>query len=357
MNWAAFGPLSTSVVSEVAIDAEQFSSGRTSGIELVMGHNAEALDGVSRLLDVPANWMTHQPSTTDALMQAAFGIRSGQVMASMADWPGVTLPIARAAASLGRITPQWVTPQDGFMTPEVIADALTDDTTAVVLSLVDFRTGYRADLGAIRDVIGEDRLLIVDAIQGFGVIDADYSAADVIAANGYKWVRAGRGTGFAAFSPQAREQLDPVLSMTAGLADGPMFDTIGRPADSAQAFQVGPADPLASARLAAGVQDILNVGIDAIEAEVGRLTAHVIATADRFNLDVATPRGAAQRAGIVSVVPRNDGAAMLAASLLNDGVTATVRSGAVRIAVHAGTDDTTMRMFDDAVAAFAQHAG
>ncbi len=40
------------------------------------------------------------------------------------------------------------------------------------VSLVDFRTGYRADLAALRDVIG-DRLLIVDAIQGFGAVDAD----------------------------------------------------------------------------------------------------------------------------------------------------------------------------------------
>ena len=84
-----------------------------------------------------------------------------------------------------------------------------------MVSLVDFRTGYRADLGALRDVIG-DRLLIVDAIQGFGVVDADWSAADVVCGNGYKWLRAGRGTGFAWFGERALERIAPVLSGFAG---------------------------------------------------------------------------------------------------------------------------------------------
>ena len=48
------------------------------------------------------------------------------------------------------------------------AASATDSTASVVavaVSLVDFRTGYLADLEGIRQVIG-DRLLIVDAMQG-----------------------------------------------------------------------------------------------------------------------------------------------------------------------------------------------
>lgn len=356
LNWAAFGPLSTSVIDDVHVDADLYVSGRQSGIDLVKEHADEALDLLSQLLDVPLEWMTHQPTTSHGLQHAIYGIRSGAVMASMGEWPSITLSIARAADALGRISPQFITPDDNMMTPEAIADALTPETSAVVVSLVDFRTGYRADLGAIRDVIGDDRLLIVDAVQGFGVIEADYAAADVVAGSGYKWLRAGRGAGWASFSDQARTRLDPVLSNVAGLDGGLSLDSIGKPADTAAAFQTSAPDHLACARLVSGLNDVSAVGVSAIEAELARRTAEIIAIADRFDIDVMTPRGAAQRAGIVALAPRNDSAATLGASLANGGLTSTTRSGTVRVAVHAGTDDETIRMFDDAVAAFAQHS-
>src|SRR5690606_39818616 len=58
------------------------------------------------------------------------------------------------------------------MTPDRVAAALTPETSVVSVSAVDFRTGYRADLAALREVAG-DRLLVVDGIQGFGVVDED----------------------------------------------------------------------------------------------------------------------------------------------------------------------------------------
>ena len=97
------------------------------------------------------------------------------------------------------------------------------------MSLVDFRTGYLADLEGIRQVIG-DRLLIVDAMQGFGVVDAPYELADVVVSGGQKWARAGWGTGFLALSDRALEHLTPVLSgFSATDVEGTPLDEVPRP--------------------------------------------------------------------------------------------------------------------------------
>ena len=145
-----------------------------------------------------------------------------------------------------RSTCSGSSPTDGFVTPDVVREALTDDTRALAVSLVDFRTGYRADLTALREVIG-DRLLIVDAIQGFGAVEADYAAADVVCGNGYKWLRAGRGTGFAWFGERALERIAPVLSGFAGTDGDLPVDVVPLPAASAQAFTVSrPDQPRAS---------------------------------------------------------------------------------------------------------------
>lgn len=354
LDWAHFGPLSPAVRADVTADAELLGSGRPSSISLVAEHLPEAADLVAARLGLTGEHVVLQPSAGYGLQQAVFGIREGGVLVSRAEFPACTVPVQRAAEFTGRITAQFFDAPDTFVTPEAVQAELTDDTAALVVSLVDFRTGYRADLTAIRDVIGPDRLLIVDAVQAFGVIEADWSAADVVVGHGYKWLRAGRGTGFAAFSTRALEQLQPVLSGNAGTAGGLAIDEITRPADGAAGFAVAVPDMLAAARLATAIGEVDAAGIGAIEAAVLERTAQVIALADENGIPVATPRASDRRAGIVSLAPATEDVARLSAELANAGVAVTSRGDTIRVSVHAGTSDDSFRLLGDALAAYTQ---
>ncbi|WP_184752883.1 aminotransferase class V-fold PLP-dependent enzyme [Microbacterium thalassium] len=351
LDWAAFGPLAPAVRSEVNADTELLGSGRPTSIGLVADNVREARELVAQVMDVESDQVVLQPSTTYGLMQALYGVAGG-LLVSRAEYPSLTVGATRAADALGSLQVQWMEPADGMVTPDVVRDALTDDTRALAVSLVDFRTGYRADLTALREVIG-DRLLIVDAIQAFGVIEADWTAADVVCGNGYKWVRAGRGTGFAWFGERALERIAPVLSGFAGVDGDLPVDVVPQPSSSAHAFTVSKPDALAAARLAAALRPIVEVGVAEIEDELAARTGDVIHIADRYEVPVITPREAAQRAGIVTLAPAPQDAAPLAASLANHGLAVTVRSGLVRVAPHVGTGASTLRLFGDALAAFA----
>ncbi|SFS08652.1 Selenocysteine lyase/Cysteine desulfurase [Microbacterium sp. cf046] len=350
LDWAAFGPLSPSVRSEVHADAELLGSGRRAGIDLIGEHVLEARELLAELLGADAEQVALQPSTTAGLMQAIYGLAGG-LMLSRGEFPSLTVTATRAAAALGSIDLQWLEPENGFVTPELVREALTGDTRAVAVSLVDFRTGYRADLTALRDVIG-DRLLIVDAMQGFGAVEADYAAADVVCGNGYKWLRAGRGTGFAWFGERALERIAPVLSGWAGVDGDLPVDLVPQPTASAQAFTVSRPDHLAVARLATALRDVRDVGIDYIDAELSERSRDVIFFADRYEVPVLTPREPERRGGIVTLAPAVQDVGPLAASLANHGITVTVRSGLVRVAPHVGTGADTLRLFGDALAAF-----
>lgn len=350
LNWAAFGPLSPAVRAESHADAELLGSGRPSSIELVDGRVTEARALVAELLGADADQVVLQPSTTQGLMQAIYGLAGG-LMLARGEFPSLTVSASRAADALGSIDLQWIEPSHGFVTPEAIRDALTADTRAVAVSLVDFRTGYRADLGAIRDVIG-DRLLIVDAIQGFGTMEVDYAAADVVCGNGYKWLRAGRGTGFAWYGPRALERLTPVLSGYVGTETVLPLDDVPPPAASAHAFTVSGIDTLAGARLATALREVAGAGVGGIEAELAARTGDVMYFADRYGIPVVTPREPERRGGIVALAPAPPDAGPLAASLANHGLAVTVRSGLVRVAPHVGTGADTLRLFGDALAAF-----
>ncbi|WP_137843968.1 aminotransferase class V-fold PLP-dependent enzyme [Microbacterium sp. 2FI] len=350
LDWAAFGPLSPAVRAEAQGDTELLGSGRPSSIDLVGDHVREARELIAEVMGADAAQVVLQPSTTAGLMQAVYGLAGG-LMLGRGEFPSLTVAATRAAEALGSIELQWLEPQDGFITPDIVRDALTDDTHALAVSLVDFRTGYRVDLEALRDVIG-DRILIVDAIQGFGMVDVDYSVADVVCAQGYKWLRAGRGTGFAWFGDRALERIAPVLSGFTGVEGDLPLDVVPPPAASAQAFTVSNPDTLAAARLATALREIVDVGVASIETEIAARAGDVIFFADRYEIPVVTPREPERRAGIVTLAPAPQDAAPLAASLANHGLTVTVRSGLVRVAPHVGTGANTLRLFGDALAAF-----
>ncbi|MFJ6532005.1 aminotransferase class V-fold PLP-dependent enzyme [Microbacterium sp. NPDC091662] len=351
LNWAAFGPLSPSVREEFFADADLLGSGRPSSLSLVGERIGQAQELVAELLDAEADDVTLQPSSTHGLMHALFGL-SGAVIASTAEFPSVSLTLERASTASDRtVTPRWITPDDGRVTPDTVIDALDDEVVALAVSHVDFRTGFRVDLAALREAIGPDRLLIVDAVQSFGVIDADYSAADVVVGHGYKWLRAGRGSAFAWFSPRARERIVPVLSgITGTTATGLFVDELPAPSPSASAFTVSQPDTLAAGRLAIGVRDVRDAGVAAIEERLAQNVDTVIEIADRHGIVVSSPRERTARAGIVALAPEEP--ARLAAALANAGLVVTARGDSVRIAPHAGTDAATFGLLDDALHAF-----
>lgn len=351
LNWAAFGPLSPSVREEVFADADLLGSGRPSSLALVGERVVQAREIAAELLGVDAAEVTVQPSSTHGLAHALYGL-NGAVIAGTGEFPSVSLTLDRAAqASHGALTPRWVRPEDGRITPDVVREALDDEVTALVVSHVDFRTGYRTDLAALRDAIGDDRLLIVDAVQSFGIVDADFRAADVVAGHGYKWLRAGRGTGFAWFSPRARERIVPVLSgITGTAAEGLVVDERPAPAASAQAYTVSGPDTLAAGRLAIGLRDVRDAGVAAIEERVAAHVDAVIEIADRHGIAVSSSRERTERAGIVALAPQEP--ARLAAALANAGLVVTARGTSVRVAPHAGTDAATLQQLDEALAAF-----
>lgn len=313
--------------------------------------DARARAALASLLRVRDDQIVIQPSTSQGLMHVMFGL-TGTIAVSPGEFPAVGYAIARAAESLGVLTSHPLVPDHERVTPSILREQLTDQVTAVVVSLVDYRTGHLVDLEGIRQVIG-DRMLIVDAVQGAGIVDAPWELCDVIVGGGQKWLRAGPGTGYLVVSDRALEQLTPVWSGWNAHESGEVEHEVLPPRADAGAFKTGLGDPFAEARLAGAVEAILAAGVDAVNATVLERTARIIALADDVGLEVVSPRDDAERAGIVSIAPHPEHLSGLAAALHNHGVSATVRGGRVRLGAHVSTSDETFEQLHDAFAEWA----
>lgn len=355
LDYGRIGPLSEAVRSEMMLQAEVLGRARHGSLEPLLDAGERFHEAVSVMTGFPAANIVTQPNTSTGLMHVMFGLTGG-ILLSPHEFPSLTFAVQRAAENMHVLEPTWLETDGGRVTPARIREQLTDQTVAVAVSLVDSRTGYLSDIEGIRQVIGDDRLLIVDAIQGFGVVDAPYEVADVVTTGGQKWMRAGWGTGFLALSDRAIHELVPVFSGWTGIEeDDPTaggWDAVSEPASAARAFQTTNADKVAESRFAAALEDLAAVGVPQVSALVAERTAQVIDLADEFGVAVASSRAEHERAGIVVLDLEDDQLNPLTASLHNHGLTATVRQGSVRISCHAGTTDETLTMLRDAFVSF-----
>jgi len=350
LNHPRLSPIGGHALAEERAMADVLSHARFGSFAILDDQDERVRTSVAALVRRRPDQIVFQPSTSQGLMHVMFGLTGG-VAASSGEFPSVGYAMARAAESLGVLMPHTITPEHERVTPGVVRDQLASSVVAVVVSLVDYSTGHLVDLEGIRQVIG-DRLLIVDAIQGAGIVDAPWEVADVIASGGQKWLRAGQGTGFLALSDRAREQLTPVWS--GWLAhDGPeLLHEVVEPAADASAFRVGYADAFAQARLAGAVDAVMAVGVPGIRAIVEERTARLIDIADAAGVEVVSPREDSERAGIVVLEPPPEFVSALAAALHNHGVSVTVRAGRVRLGAHVSTGDDTLELFRQSLAEF-----
>lgn len=352
LDFARLAPIGETVASEGQAMSELLRVSRFGSHTVFVEQDARVREAVSAVTGFGADDISFQPNTSQGALHTMFGL-TGTVAVALSEFPSMTVAAVRSGEAMHALDVHWLHTDDGRITPGTIKDQLTPETTAVAVSLVDFRTGYLVDLEGIRQVIG-DRLLIVDAIQGFGVVEAPYLAADVVFAGGQKWVRAGWGTGFLAMSARALEQLTPVLSGFTGTdVEGTPLDEVPPPSASIRAYSVSNPDPIAQARFAAALEEMHEVGIPAIRDAITDRTGRIIDLADEFGIPVISSRNVHERAGIVVVQPDVDQLTVLVASLHNHGVSVTTRGGAVRISAHASTTEESFEMLRASFLGFA----
>jgi selenocysteine lyase/cysteine desulfurase len=352
LNFASVGPPGRGVKDEDYAQMGLLGRARFGTVDSLLEQDERVRTAIAAVTGFAAERVGFQPNTSMGLMHAMFGL-TGSVALSPAEFPSMTYAAVRAAEALGAITPAWIESDHGRVTPGNLKAQLTKSVAAVGVSLVDFRTGYLADLEGIRQVIG-DRILIVDATQGFGIVDAPYELADVVVAGGQKWVRAGWGTGLLALSERATAALVPVFSGFSATEDGLLpLDEVQPPRAGVRAYEVTNPDPIAQARFAVALEEIAEVGVPAINASISDKVSQIIQLADEYAIPVVSPREVSDRAGIVVIEPSVDQLTVMTASLFNHGVTTTTREGRIRLSPHVSTTEETFDMLRASFVSFA----
>ncbi len=226
---------------------------------------------------------------------------------------------------------------DGVRVPaETYADAMSEDTLLVCSSHAYSFTGGLMDVPAVADAV-HDRggYLLLDAYQSAGVvpIDVDAMGVDMLVSGTLKFLLGGPGIAFLYVDREVAADLEPANLGWFGVEDVFGFETHDPSyAPGARRFELGTPPAPNAYTASAGLDLLLEVGVDTVRERVLAHTRDLIEGAEREGFDVRTPRDAEYRGGVVNVqVADPEGAAEI---LLDRGFNVSTRAGGVRLSPH-----------------------
>lgn len=227
-----------------------------------------------------------------------------------------------------------VEPDDAGLgvTPDALAAAVDDRTALVAVSWVTFQTGYRHDVAAFGKVAHEhDALFLVDGIQGLGAVaPPEMRHVDFFACGGHKWLMAPFGVGFLYVRPELVPDIEPDHLGWWSLADWGDYDAKHpRLAATARRFEIGNLGFDVIEGLGAAIRHLPEMS--SVETQVRRLTTALMERLAPLGR-IGTPEDPMKRAGIVRFGCEDAEAAHQ--GLLDAGVQASLRSGALRFSPH-----------------------
>ncbi|MGO4389713.1 aminotransferase class V-fold PLP-dependent enzyme [Variovorax sp. M-6] len=224
----------------------------------------------------------------------------------------------------------------GTDTTDRVVAAIDGRTALVSVSQACFYDGQLVDIAATgRAARRHGAVQFVDAYQSAGSVAIDVRAqeVDVLASGAQKYLLGIPGIAFLYVRPELARRLVPTVTGWFGRVDPFAFDPARLDfADSATRFSTG-TPPMMCASVARASMGLLNeIGIPAIEAYLGQLSALAIEEATRLDLEVASPLEPSAKGANTAIRIAN--AAQVEARMLQSGYVVSARNDVIRIAPH-----------------------
>ncbi|GAB6166457.1 aminotransferase class V-fold PLP-dependent enzyme [Thermostilla marina] len=245
---------------------------------------------------------------TDALNTAIRGVvRPGDhVVTTVTEHNSVLRPLRWLEEACGVRVSRVPCDTLGRVSVASIVEAVSAETKLVVLNHASNVTGTILPIEAICEKLrrlphGRDLLILLDAAQSLGHVPIDVGAwqVDMVASPGHKGLLGPLGTGILYMRSGIEDRVTPLRFG----GTGTQSDDDRQPSELPDRFESGTLNAPGLAGLAAGLNFVLERGLDAIAAHEQRLTARFLeGVATISGVSVVGPTDTVDRTAVVSVV-------------------------------------------------------
>jgi len=159
--------------------------------------------------------------------------------------------------------------RNGIVDLEDLETLITPKTKLISISLVQFLSGYRADISAIGELCKQHGIIFcVDAIQGTGVVQIDVkkSNIDFLTGGSQKWLMSSQGLSYVYITEELQSRINQKFVGWTSVKDAwNLLDFELTFRDSADRFQNGTVNALGVAIFEASLTMFNQFGIENIE--------------------------------------------------------------------------------------------
>ncbi len=231
------------------------------------------------------------------------------------------------------------------------ADVLPERTRAVILSTVNYTSGYCPDLVRVSKLAhAAGALLYVDGTQSLGALRFDVQAVepDFFAVDGYKWLLCPNGATFFYISPGLRSKLPPAVIGWRSDCGWRSVDDLhhGAPQwpEGAERYEGGMLNFPSLYAMGESVRMILELGPEVIERRVLALAAQVAKVLRAAGAEICH-----EGSNIVAGRWPDRDASALAKTLANKKIIVAARHGNLRVSPHFYNDESDIASLAAAV--------
>lgn len=306
----------------------------------------------ARLLGCNEEDVSIIPSTTDGLSTLAWGLglhEGDEVLAGEEEFVSNAAPWLNLERH-GVIVTRYPQP-GGRVDPGVVAEHMTASTRVLTVSWVAFHTGWVAPLAQLGRLCRErDIVLVVDAIQGLGVLPMDMATlgVDAVVADGHKWLLGPEGAGLMGTTPSLRRRLLPPAAGWCNVRRSRGDFTLRELSflEDGRRFEAGSFNRIGVAGLAAALDLLFEVGPELIQARVEMLHRLLARSLIARGWTVVSPGPGHPVAGIVAARHPSVPAHEAARKLGERRVVCSARQGNVRFSPHFYTTRGEVEAFE-----------
>lgn len=335
LNHAGVTPLcrrAADAMRRIVDDAESYGSYH---YDVWLAEYAGLRESAARLIGASAAEIAVVKNTSEGIATVALGLdwRPGdRVVVFEEEFPANYYPWKRLEPKGVRLDVLSVhDPMDRI-------EAAAKGARLLAVSFVQYLSGFRADLEAIGEICHRHGcLLFVDAIQGLGAFPLDVGTARIhaLAADGHKWLLGPEGCGVLYIQRDLQDSIEPVefgYTNVAHFTDYSRRQTALRP--DAGRYEPGTLNTVGIAGLRAGLEFLLEVGVDQIGRDVQALGDQIAEGAVRKGYEVLGNRTVSSGAAIVSIRKEGHDSRGIYQQLRDGRIVVAPRQGWVRAAPH-----------------------
>ena len=309
---------------------------------------ADANRRLGDLLNTEPDRLAYLTNVADATAAIANGIAwqtGDNVVLVQGEYPSFVLPWLQLARF--GVESRFARSNGTATDLDAIEAAIDERTRVVVISHVDFNTGYRNDLAAIGGLAhAHDALFVVDASQSLGAIPVDVTGwgIDALVCVGYKWLMGTHGISVLYVGETAQEQIAPTAPGRYSVGSGWPFPNYALDwAESARRYQGGALNWIGVCALAESLGLLSEVGKEWVAERVLGLTDLLIEKLDSSPVEVTSVRDPDHRSSYLTFtlgsVERDD--ALVEAGRAED-VFFVRRGGGIRVGTHIWNDESDL---------------